>query len=185
MKFVKVFVLFCLVAFFLIALPSASVYAKPPATDQTEEKQKDPKVVLVKEIIDDHKKAIKKESAETGIPVPVIVAVIAAESMNNPGTISPKGAKGLMQTLPVADKTTRTTCNASYPACQIKKGARYIQHLIENEGIPKWSRVFLAYNEGPTGSRRFKTPEKVLAHSYVKKCTNYFHIAQAVLAHKI
>lgn len=178
----KFFVLFCLVAFFLIALTPASA----ETTDQTEEKQKDsPKVVLIKEIIDDHKVAIKQQSAETGIPVPVIVAVIAVESSNNPKAVSPKGAKGLMQTLATADEATGVKCNAKKPACQIKKGTRYIQLLIEDEGIEKWSRVFLAYNEGPAGSRRFKTPNKVLAHNYVKKCTDYLHIAQAVLAHEI
>ncbi len=177
----KFFVLFCLVVL-LSALLSVSALAETAATDQTEEKQKDPKVVLVKDIIDDHKDAIKKESVETGVPVPVIVAVIAAESSNNPHAVSPAGAKGLMQTLPSTDKVLGVKCKASIPACQIKKGVRYIQRLVEHEGIPKWSRVFLAYNEGPAGSRRFKTSTKVLAHNYVRKCANYLHIAQAVLA---
>jgi soluble lytic murein transglycosylase-like protein len=167
----------------LSALLTVPASAKPPATDQTEEKQKDsPKVELVKEIIDDHKDAIEKESVATGVPPEVIVAVIASESSNNPQAVSSLGAKGLMQTLPSADKTTGVNCKASNPACQIKKGTRYIQYLIEEEGIPKWSRVFLAYNEGPAGSRRFKTSTKVLAHNYVRKCVNYLHIAQAVLA---
>lgn len=181
MKLVRVFVLFCLVAFFLIALTPASAQT----TDQTEEKQDPPKVVLVKEILGDHKVAIEQESDYTGIPRAVIVAVIAVESTNKPGAMSQKGAEGLMQTLPIADEATGVKCNAKKPACQIKKGTRYIQYLIENEGIAKWSRVFLAYNEGPSGSRRFKTPEKVLAHDYVKKCTDYLRIAQAVLAHEI
>lgn len=181
MKLVKVFVLFCLVVFFLIALREASAQT----TDQTEEKQDPPKVVLVKEILDDHKAAIDKESANTGIPPAVIVAVIAVESANNPDAVSSKGAKGLMQTLPSANNTTRVTCNARESACQIKKGTRYIQYLIEDEGIAKWSRVFLAYNEGPKGSRKFKTSKQVLAHAFVKKCTGYLQIAQAVLAQKI
>lgn len=182
----NIFVLFCLVAL-LSALSPVATFASRKTTDQTEEKQKDsPKhteeVVLVKEILDDHKDAIDQESADTGIPRAVIVAVIAVESTNDPNVVSSKGAKGLMQTLPTADETTGVKCNASKPACQIKKGTRYIQHLVEDEGIAKWSRVFLAYNEGPAGSRRFKTPQKVLTHNYVKKCTNYLQIAQAILA---
>jgi soluble lytic murein transglycosylase len=180
------FVLFCLVVP-LSALSSVIAYADTEATDQTEEKQKDPlKVVLIKEIIDDHKDAIAKESGETGVPPAVIVAVIATESTNNPRAVSSKGARGLMQTLPVADETTGVKCNGKESACQIKKGTRYIQHLVENEGIGQWwSRVFLAYNEGPSGSRRFNTPKKVSGHSYVKKCTEYLRIAQAVFARKI
>lgn len=178
--------LFCLVVLLSALLPEtvhSESSADSSATDQTEEKQKDsPKVSLVKEIIDEHKDAIKKESVATGIPVPVIVAVIASESSNNPKAVSRKGAKGLMQTLPAADKATGVKCKSSNPACGIKKGTRYIQHLVEEEGIPKWTRVFLAYNEGPAGSRRFKTSKKVLSHNYVRKCVNYLHIAQAVLA---
>ncbi len=177
----KIFVLFCLV---VLSLSPKKVHA----TDQTEEKQKNSQkkaeknVVLVQEILDDHKDAINKESVDTGIPRAVIVAVIAVESENKPEAVSSSGAKGLMQTLPTADKATGVKCNAKKPACQIKKGTRYIQHLVEKEGIPKWSRIFLAYNEGPAGSRKFKTPKKVLAHEYVKKCTGYLKIAQAVLA---
>lgn len=173
----KIFVLFCLV---VLSLSPKKVHA----TDQTEEKQKNSqkKAVLVQEILDDHKDAIRKESVDTGVPRAVIVAIIAAESENKPETVSSAGAKGLMQTLPIADKATGVKCSAKKPACQIKKGARYIQHLVEKEGIPKWSRIFLAYNEGPAGSRRFKTSKKVLEHEYVKKCTGYLKIAQAVLA---
>lgn len=179
----KIFVLFCLV---ILSLSPTLFFAKTKkatkATDQTEEKQKDsPRVALVKEIINDHQGVIKKESAETGVPPEVIVAVIAVESKNNPEAVSSKDARGLMQTRSIADKTIKVNCKAANPACQIKKGARYIQHLVEEEGIPKWSRVFLAYNEGPTGSRRFKTPERVLAHVYVKECNNYLQIAHNIL----
>jgi soluble lytic murein transglycosylase-like protein len=180
---VRFFVLFCLVVLLSALLP-VTAFADQKATDQTEEKQKDPKVSLVEEIIDDHEVAIKHESTETGVPASVIVAMIAAESSNNPEAVSKAGARGLMQTLPEADKTTGIKCDGKNPSCQIKKGVAFVQYLIEHEGIPKWSRIFLAYNEGPTGSRRFKTPE-VLGHIHVKKCTEYLRIAQAVLAHKI
>ncbi|MBI2120656.1 MAG: transglycosylase SLT domain-containing protein [Parcubacteria group bacterium] len=175
--------LFCLVALSLPVTPShAKAEKKSGVTDQTEEKQKgSPKVVLVEEIISDHKDAIKKESVKTGVPPAVLVAIIAAESANNPKAVSAKDARGLMQTRSIADKTTKVQCEATNNECQIRKGARYIQHLVEKEGIPKWSRVFLAYNEGPTGSKRFRTPKSVLAHNYVKKCNDYLQIAHNIL----
>ncbi len=175
---VKIFVLFCLV---ILSLP----LEKANATDQTEEKQTDsPEEKLVKEIIDDHKTDITSESTESGVPRAVIIAMIAVESSNNPKAVSHARASGLMQTKPDANKATGVKCNRSRPACQIKEGTRYIQYLVEKEHIPKWSRVFLAYNEGPKGSKKFKTSKQVLSHNHVIKCVSYLKIAMEVLHDK-
>lgn len=145
------------------------------ATSQTKERQEgSPKHKLVREILDDHKSIIAEASAETGVPPSVIIAIIAVESTNNPRA---KGG-GLMQTTNIANKQTRVACKRRSPSCQIKKGAKYLEHLVKKEGAETLPDLFLAYNAGPAGAKKYKKPIK---HPYVKRCLGYFSIAQEAL----
>lgn len=123
---------------------------------------------------------IRQESEDTGIPSEIIIALIASESEGIATALSKKKAKGLMQTRSIADKETGIKCKNEKPSCQIKKGAYYLKYLAEEKKLPKWSKVFLAYNEGLSGSKKFDS-RRTLKHPHVVKCNYYLGIARQTL----
>ncbi len=114
--------------------------------------------------------SVEEASARFGLPVSWIEAVIAAESGGDPGAISPKGAMGLMQLMPLTWRELSADLGlGSDPfdrRSNIIAGAAYLRRLYDRFG-----RVgFLAaYNAGPTryqamldGGR--KLPSETLAY---------------------
>ena len=77
------------------------------------------KIKLVRAIISEHLSDLRAQTLNTGIPTPVFVGVIAAESTNNGNAVSPKDAKGLGQTRDIADQATGIECTSFNPVCSI------------------------------------------------------------------
>lgn len=147
--------------------------------DKDEYKKTTDSVLIVRNILRNYHVFIRQESDATGIPAEIIIALIASESEGIITSLSKKKAKGLMQTRAIADKETGIVCRDKTAACQIKKGAHYLKYLVDEKKIPKWSRVFLAYNEGVMGSKKFSS-HQTLRHAHVIKCNYYLSVVQKV-----
>ncbi len=93
---------------------------------------------------------IAEASQRFGVPAAWIRAVMRAESAGDPRAISPKGAMGLMQIMPVtwAGLRLRHRLGADPydPHDNIIAGAGYIRELFDRYGSPGW---IAAYNAGP------------------------------------
>jgi len=93
---------------------------------------------------------IAEASQRFGVPIAWIRAVMRAESAGDPRAISPKGAIGLMQIMPVtwAGLRLRHRLGADPydPHDNIIAGAGYIRELFDRYGSPGW---IAAYNAGP------------------------------------
>jgi soluble lytic murein transglycosylase-like protein len=100
-------------------------------------------------LYDEH---IRAAADRYGLPVPLLKAVMAAESNFNPAAVSEKGATGLMQLMP--DTARDMYVYDLYdPAQNIEGGARYLRHLHDQFGNDL-VRVLAAYNAGPEAVRR-------------------------------
>ncbi len=119
----------------------------------------------VRNVLSAHSEAIRTVSAESGFPVHTIVAFVAVESGGKQGCSS-KGACGIMQTRPVANKATGIQCRTQSPLCQIRQGVGYLKHLRSRYGL-SFHHVAYAYNHGP-GNERKASEQRVLQDSYVK-----------------
>jgi len=93
---------------------------------------------------------VSEASQRFGIPEPVINAVIDVESHWRVRAISPRGAKGLMQLMPVTWTALRRNLNLGSdvfdPHDNIVAGGSYIRVLYDRYG---WECAFAAYNSGP------------------------------------
>jgi soluble lytic murein transglycosylase len=91
----------------------------------------------------------------------LVYAVARTESKFNPAAISPVGARGLMQIMPVTAQFI--TGNLFYdpdrlrdPAANLDIGQRYISHLASQEGIDNdLIRLLASYNTGGGSFRRW------------------------------
>ncbi len=101
------------------------------------------------------KKYIDEASADQGVDSSLIAAVIAQESGGNPGAVSPKGAKGLMQLMDATagDMGVRSSFS---PQENVQGGTRYLRSLLDKFGGNE--RLALAsYNAGASAVERYGT----------------------------
>lgn len=118
----------------------------------------------------------------------LLKSIMAAESEFNPGAVSPSGARGLMQVMPVTAQGVGIEPSALHdPASGVKAGAAYIQVLFKAawkifnlKGVrytdaPMWvvQRVIAAYHAGP----KFLTKLNLYpaTRSYVRKVVLFYH----------
>ncbi len=91
-------------------------------------------------------KTIIFASKKYGIPVPFLIAVMRAESGFNIYAVSPKGAVGLMQLMPVTGETLRK--NIDNPLTNIIAGAQYLHYCLKRFGFDP-APALACYNAGP------------------------------------
>lgn len=115
-------------------------------------------------------------------------SIMAAESEFDPRAVSPAGARGLMQVMPVTAASVGVPSRKlNDPEYGIKAGAAYIQQLFKTAwrlfrlrgvrytDVPHWvmQRVVAAYHAGP----RFLTRNRWFAstRAYVRKVVLFYH----------
>lgn len=100
-------------------------------------------------LYDEH---VKRAAARYGLPLPLLHAVITAESAWNPDAVSSAGAAGLMQLMP-ATAARYGVGNRFSPADNIRGGSAYLRDLMGLfEG--NLDLVLAAYNAGEGAVRR-------------------------------
>jgi soluble lytic murein transglycosylase len=110
-----------------------------------------------------------------GVEVPLLKAVIRAESAFDPKAVSKKGAMGLMQIMPGNLKAFRVN-DPFDPWQNIMGGTRYLKTLIKRfDGqVPL---ALAAYNAGPRAVDTYRgIPPIPETEAYVKKVMKFFYL---------
>jgi hypothetical protein len=94
---------------------------------------------------------IEEASEETGLPVPLIDAVIRTESGYRVGAVSNKGARGLMQLMPETANEVGID-DPMDPRQNILGGARYLKKMYDQFG--SLELAIAAYNAGPNAVKK-------------------------------
>lgn len=103
-------------------------------------------------IVDKFNREITTAANKHGLHAALLKAVIHAESAFKPKAVSSAGAQGLMQLMPLTQKTYQVS-NPYDPAQNINGGAAYLKHLKNTYSTID---VFLAaYNSGETAVERY------------------------------
>ena len=97
---------------------------------------------------------VKLFAHEYGVDPNLVLAVMAVESNFNPRALSPKGAHGLMQLLPVTAKRFDVQ-DIWDPVQNIRGGISYLRWLIEQYS-GRLRLVLSAYNAGEQAVERYK-----------------------------
>ena len=85
---------------------------------------------------------VTQSAAKYGVPPNIVAAVIEKESSWNKDSVSPAGARGLMQLMPQWH-------TASFePQANVDEGVRYLGAMYQRFG--NWNSALAAYNMGPT-----------------------------------
>jgi soluble lytic murein transglycosylase-like protein len=119
------------------------------------------------------------------VELPLLKAVMAAESGFNPGAISPKGAIGLMQVMPATaeryglqgDQRRSVSDKLADPKTNIRLGARYLRDLMQL--FPDQLALVLAsYNagEGAVQKYRNRVPPYPETQNYVTLVTQFYQL---------
>jgi soluble lytic murein transglycosylase-like protein len=119
------------------------------------------------------------------VELPLLKAVMAAESGFNPGAISPRGAVGLMQVMPATaeryglqgDQRRSVSDKLADPKTNIRLGARYLRDLMHL--FPDQQALVLAsYNagEGAVQKYRNRVPPYPETQNYVKLVTQFYQL---------
>jgi soluble lytic murein transglycosylase len=111
---------------------------------------------------------IRHAADQHGVSFSLIKAVIRVESAFKPTAVSPKGAKGLMQIMPVNFSSLSVT-DPFDPSQNIMAGTRYLKQMLARyqQQIPL---ALAAYNAGPDAVDRYRQiPPFKETREYVRK----------------
>ena len=90
--------------------------------------------------------AFATASAQTGVPLSLLVATAYEESRMNPNAHSGAGATGLLQLMPATARELRL--DGDDPGANVLAGARYLRQMIDRFG--SLDLALAAYNAGPS-----------------------------------
>jgi soluble lytic murein transglycosylase-like protein len=110
---------------------------------------------------------IERASAQHGVDMRLVKAVIQVESGFQSRARSPKGAMGLMQLMPQTARQYQAGRNPYDPARNIEAGTKYLRKLLNEFELPL---ALAAYNAGEAAVRRFGgIPPYAETQAYVTK----------------
>lgn len=110
---------------------------------------------------------------EHGLSPKLIQSIILTESNGNPHKVSPKGAKGLMQLMPVVIEEYKVA-DPYDPAANIRAGVQYLGTLL-HQFSGDLSMALAAYNAGPTAVRKYRgIPPFPETQAFVRKVRELF-----------
>lgn len=93
----------------------------------------------------------RQEAQRVGLNPDLVTRVMAKESAGNPGAVSPKGARGLMQLMP--GTAADLGVNPDDPYDNIRGGVRYLKQQMDEFGDERLALA--AYNAGPGAVKRY------------------------------
>ena len=91
-----------------------------------------------------------RAARDTGLPLPLLVAVAKQESRFDPGALSGAGARGLLQLMPATARELRL--DPDIPRSNVLAGARYLRRMLDRFGETDFALA--AYNAGPSAVDR-------------------------------
>jgi soluble lytic murein transglycosylase len=117
---------------------------------------------------------ISEAAKKYNLEAPLIKAVIKAESDFDPNAISHKGARGLMQIMPVNFRLLDVE-NPFDPQQSIHAGARYLREMMDRfDG--RLALSLAAYNAGPGAVDRYNgIPPYQETEEYIERVMKYYH----------
>ena len=116
---------------------------------------------------------ISEASKKYGIEAPLIKAVIKAESDFDPNAISNKGARGLMQIMPMNYRLLNVE-NPFDPNQSIDGGARYLRDMLDRYN-GSLNLSLAAYNAGPGAVDRYGgVPPYPETSDYIERVLRYY-----------
>ncbi len=111
---------------------------------------------------------------EHGLSPKLIKSIILTESNGDPQKVSPKGAKGLMQLMPIVIQEYKVL-DPYDPVANIRGGVQYLSSLL-NEFSGDLHLALAAYNAGPGAVRKYRgIPPFPETEAFVKKVSGMFH----------
>lgn len=109
---------------------------------------------------------------QEGVPVPVFLGLVRAESGWNPRAGSPAGAQGLAQLMPATARGLGVR-NVWDPAQNLRGGARYLRQQLDAFGGDV-RKALAAYNAGPGAVQKYGgIPPYAETRAYVPKVLQY------------
>lgn len=130
---------------------------------------------------------LAQAAQEFAVELPLLKAVMAAESGFNPAAVSPRGAIGLMQVMPATaeryglqgDQRKSLTDKLFDPKTNIRLAARYLRDLMRL--FPNQLALVLAsYNAGEGAVQKYRNsiPPYPETRNYVKLATQFYQLYQ-------
>lgn len=110
---------------------------------------------------------VTRASAESGIPEALLKAVIEVESGFRPDVVSPAGAQGLMQLMPMTADGLEVE-DPFDPEQNVRAGARLLRQLSDRF-TGDLERTIAAYYAGATAVRRAGGAPDTATEAYVRK----------------
>jgi hypothetical protein len=115
---------------------------------------------------------------EHGLSPKLVKSIIMTESNGDPQKVSPKGAKGLMQLMPLVIREYKVL-DPYDPVANIRGGVQYLRSLLE-EFSGDLHLALAAYNAGPGAVRKYRgIPPFPETEAFVRKVSGMFHSAGA------
>ncbi len=115
---------------------------------------------------------------ENGLSPKLVKSIILAESNGDTHKVSPRGARGLMQLMPVITREYKVS-DPHDPGDNVRGGVQYLKNLLE-EFSGDLALALAAYNAGPGTVRKYKgIPPFPETQEFVRKVTRIFHAERA------
>jgi soluble lytic murein transglycosylase-like protein len=108
--------------------------------------------------------AFANAAAETGVPLPLLVATAYQESRMDPRAESGVGARGLLQLMPATARELRL--KSDDPRANVLAGARYLRQMLDRFGDVELALA--AYTAGPGAVERAGAAPTLETLRYVK-----------------